>query len=180
MVLSHNRLQLRRFTTMLRDHIEDDRAFLLRLRGAWGNEAFSADVSYLQQLIRRVRDCRGPILECGSGLTTVLAERTGATVWSLEQDETWARHLERALVDNRIERVRLLQRPLRSFDQFLWYDVETLDLPRHFPLVLCDGPAVFQDRGETFYRSWRYGVQPILSGRAITFGEMLVHQDLAG
>ena len=67
----------------------------------------------------------------------------------------------------------MLRRRLRCYDGFVWYELGPVELPKYFPLVLCDGPAVLRDRGETFYGGWRYGILPVLSSRSITFGAML-------
>jgi hypothetical protein len=175
---AHHRRELRTLVGQLRKHPEIDRTFLETLRRIWGNEAFSADVTYLQELGHRVTRCNGTILECGSGLTTilagVLAERSGATIWSLEQDEGWARQVGQALAANGLERVRLLYRPLRRYGHFVWYDVGPRDLPRDLSLILCDGPAVFKEWGEPLYQGWRYGVLPVLSSHLIAFGDVLL------
>lgn len=69
---------------------EPDRSLIEKFRRAWGNESFSADMAYLSEIVSRVERSTAPILECGSGVTTLVAaligERRNLTVWSLEQD----------------------------------------------------------------------------------------------
>jgi len=38
----------------------------------WGNEGFAAQVDYLEEVSRHAAKTPGPILECGSGLTTIV------------------------------------------------------------------------------------------------------------
>jgi uncharacterized protein involved in type VI secretion and phage assembly len=55
----------------------------------------------------------------------------------------------------------------------VWYEVEGLELPKHFDLVVCDGPAVFEHWGES-HLLWRYGVLPVLQARGVSVGEVLL------
>jgi len=63
------------------------------LRYAWNNDSFSADVDYLMAVAREAEKARGPILECGSGITTlllgVIAQRRGIEVCTFEHDAKW-------------------------------------------------------------------------------------------
>jgi hypothetical protein len=168
---------IRRSITKLRASIVPDRKLIETLHHAWGNESFSADVTYINEIVARVVNCRAPILESGSGLTTivagVLAEKHGLTVWSLEQDREWTEHVAQALVKNGIRNVELRYAPLREYAGYVWYDIEVLDLPKHFDLVLCDGPAVFEHWGPS-HDQWRYGVLPVLASKGIQVGEILL------
>src|SRR5881296_3729307 len=69
------------------------REALVRLREAWGNPSFAAKLEYLEEVARRGASVGGPILECGSGLTTLLlglvAVRRGVDVWTLEHLPDW-------------------------------------------------------------------------------------------
>jgi hypothetical protein len=89
--------RLHRAIVKLRSGKTPDRELLGILRRAWGNESFSADVTYLSELAARVTSCSGPILDCGSGLTTIvaaaIAEHRDLAVWALEQNLDWARHV---------------------------------------------------------------------------------------
>src|SRR5262245_60011254 len=82
---------LTRYIEALRAGAPADRALLGKARAAWGNEGYSADLRYLEEMTARVARCSGPILECGTGLTTllagVLAEKRAVPVLSIEQDE---------------------------------------------------------------------------------------------
>ena len=56
----------------------------------WGNEDWSAQPEYLDAVAAAASRERGPILECGCGLTTIvlanIARQTGSSIFSLEHD----------------------------------------------------------------------------------------------
>lgn len=168
---------LRRCVREFRSWRAADRALVERFRRAWGNESFSADVTYVSEVIARAGACEAPVLECGSGLTTLVAalaaERRGVTVWSLEQDAGWLGFVGRRLAGNGVRNVRLLYAPLKAYGDYVWYDLDGVELPDSFGLVLCDGPAVFEGWGEA-HAQWRYGVLPVLAARGVRVGEILL------
>src|SRR5690242_689279 len=134
------------------------REHLARLRHAWGNLGWSAEVEFLEELARRVMTTRGPILECGSGVTTLLlsslAAERGVEVWVLEHQGDWGARVARALGPTRVATLHMCTPPLRRFGEFDWYDAPLSRMPT-FRLVVCDGPP------ETT-RGGRYGVVPML------------------
>ena len=147
------------------------------LREAWGNGAFSADVSYIMQMARLAERTRGPILECGSGLTTliagILAERRGQSVLSLEQDPEWLEVVQRAIDRYQVAGITVVHTPLRQFGDHVWYDLGDLELPRHTGAVLCDGPFV-DDQWGPLQSQWRYGLLPALAARSVSFDAILL------
>ena len=140
---------------------------------AWGNEGFAADKDYLNLLLTMLDS--GPVLECGTGGTTLLAnvmgQRNGFRTYSLEQDPGWAKPAKRAL--KRSEAVTVLDTPLRDFGAYQWYDVR-VHLPQHFSLVICDGPYIDEDLGEPAYSAWRYGVLPWFKDNNKSFDRLLL------
>lgn len=84
----------------------------------------------------------GNILECGSGLTTIIlglaAERYGGIVHTLEHDIEWCDRIRDRLRRYDVGTVRVHYAPLRDRDGCRWYEVPR-ELPR-FDLVVCDGP----------------------------------------
>ncbi len=152
---------------------------LERIREAWGNPAWTADAGFLREVASAVRNRPGPVLDCGSGLSTVicaaLAGRHGAIVWSLEQDRGWYRHMGRVIDALRLDNVRLWYTPLRSYGDFAWFDLGAIELPRHFPVVSCDGPSVMRSAfPPDLYAAWRVGVVMVLQTLGITFAEILL------
>ena len=128
----------------------------------WGNEGWSASSEYLAACLGAVRSERGPILECGAGLSTLLlgivAKRVGTTLWSLEHDPGWAVRMNGCLEQFSIDSVRLCLSPLRDYEQFHWYDAPMSTLPADFGLVICDGPP-----GDT--RGGRMGMLAVMRPR---------------
>jgi hypothetical protein len=110
----------------------------------WGNEGWSASGKYLAACVGAARAERGPILECGTGLSTLLlgvvAKQVGTRVWSLEHHPDWAIRMNRYLRRYGIDSVQLCVSPLRDYGPFHWYDPPMDTLPTDFGLVVCDGP----------------------------------------
>ena len=110
----------------------------------WGNPGWSVRSVTLDALFSHGRGPGGPILDCGSGLSTlilgILAERSGTEVWTLEHDPVWAAQVQRALSRNAISGVHLCVAPLRDYGDFTWYSPPLKEMPSGFRLVLCDGP----------------------------------------
>jgi hypothetical protein len=129
------------------------------LQRAWDNEGMAAQTSYLREVARHASETAGPILECGSGLTTLiiglLAGRRGIESWTLEHFPDWHKRVSETLARQRISTVTNYLAPLRDYGDFSWYDARPERLPERFSLIVCDGPP-----GST--KGGRYGVVPIL------------------
>jgi predicted O-methyltransferase YrrM len=125
---------------------------------AWNNDVWSASPAFMREIVRCAWQTRGAVLECGSGLSTLLlgvvAERTGARVWSLEHDGAWAERVRGALSRHKLRSAEVRCADLRSFGDYTWYSA-TDALPRHIGLVVCDGPP-----GDT--PGGRYGLLPLM------------------
>ena len=153
-----------------------------RIANAWSNRSYSGDPGFLLQMARLAFTSTGPVLDCGSGISTVVAARLvarrGETVVSLEQDQEWHRHLARVLADLRVENVQLWYTPLRPFDDFVWYDLGDRRLPARFGLISCDGPAVYSAAWPAaLYQSWRVGVVPVLLELKVDFDWILLDDE---
>jgi hypothetical protein len=146
-----------------------------QLWAGWGNESYSGHPEYLEEVIRRCSTTSGPVLECGSGLTTVLlglfAGRRGVQVWTLEHDPKWYEHTAAALRRFRIEGVELVLAPLRDYGEFSWYDAPTERMPQRFGVVVCDGPPQKTTLGD------RYGLLPVMRER-LSPGSVIVFDDV--
>ena len=129
----------------------------------WGNEEWSARAEFILAFLAEAWMAGGPILECGSGLSTLLlglvAQRTGNRLVSLEHNPFWAGRIRAALAEHRIDRVEVCEAPLRSYGGFTWYRPPEECLPEGgFSLVVCDGPP-----GDT--PGGRYGLLPVMRRR---------------
>lgn len=170
-------IRVRKWVKAYRAGVATDRTFFEGIKDAWGNQAASADATYVEEVLSRVGKCTTGVLECGSGLTTLVAalvaERNGITIWSLEQKKYWARLVRRRLKQNGLKNVELRYAPLRDYGGYVWYETEGLDLPDHFELVVCDGPGVTKVWGDA-YPMWRYGVLAVLKDLGVSVGEVLL------
>src|SRR5439155_15263421 len=139
-----------------------DRRLLDGLRAAWDNEGFTADLDYLAEVARLAAVTPGPVLECGSGLTTLLlgalAGRRGVEVWSLEHDVAWRRRVSAALREHVAGQVYLWLSPLSDYGAFDWYAAPLPLMPEQFRLVVCDGPP-------DGTRGGRFGLLSIIGNR---------------
>lgn len=135
---------------------------LIELQAAWDNDGYAARMDFLSEVARQAAATTGPILECGSGMTTLLmgllAGRRGVETYSLEHIDEWRMRVLDAVKHFDIPHVEILPTPLRNFDGFSWYDAPPADLPDKFELVICDGPP-----GET--HGGRYGLLPVVGDR---------------
>ena len=94
------------------------------------------DVLMLCAVMARRAD--GPIIETGSGLTTIiLAAASDHPVYCLEHDPHWVAQLERMIDEAGVSNIGLCLCPIKDG----WYDLtEFPDLPERFALGLNDGP----------------------------------------
>jgi hypothetical protein len=116
-----------------------DRGLRLLSTG-WGNQGFSADPEYLRAVLLYARGTTGPILECGSGLTSlVLAIVAPGRVWTLEHDERWCDKVVCGLSVVRAGERQVQLVSLKSYGEADWYSLPE-SLPYRFDLVVCDGP----------------------------------------
>src|SRR5437660_529876 len=139
-----------------------DHRLLAELRSAWDNEGFTADLDYLAEVARLAAATPGPVLECGSGLTTLLlgalAGRRGVEVWALEHDPQWRRRGGAALRDHVAGQVYLWVSPPSDYGAFDWYAAPLPLMPEEFRLVVCDGPP-----DDT--RGGRFGLLSVIGDR---------------
>ncbi|MUL35452.1 class I SAM-dependent methyltransferase [Gloeocapsopsis dulcis] len=135
------------------------RKMLENLQLGWGNDGFVANLDYLEEVAKQAAQTSDPILECGSGLTTIilglLAGRHGVEVYSLEHLPSWRSHVLNVLQKYRIPGVNVCLSPLRDYGDFFWYDPPLSILPQQFQLIICDGPP-----GKT--PGGRYGLLPVM------------------
>ncbi len=100
---------------------------------AWDNE-WTPPAEMLSTILMIARDGTGPILECGSGLTTLILGSSGRKVISLEHDLKWKNRVE-TFIDLCGGNIDLIYTPVIKDG---WYDVS---LRNQFPsLVIVDGP----------------------------------------
>ena len=139
--------------------LAEDSRLLPELILAWGNSGWIAQEEYLRACMVSAMSSRGPTLDCGSGLSTVLlgviAQQRGHEHWALEHLSEWRARVDRFLVRYRITAVRLCLAPIKRYGGFEWYKPPLAQLPREFGLVVCDGPPADTLGG-------RYGLVPVM------------------
>lgn len=111
---------------------------------------FGADMDLLKSVSKMARNTDGPILEIGSGLSTiVMAAASKETVWCFEHDERYAVSTRHMAHEAGVDNIALVACPLKDG----WYDVadDLAELPERFALALVDGPPrMFGDRFKFF------------------------------
>jgi Methyltransferase domain len=133
---------------------------LKRLVYGWGNESWSAREEYLTRIVEAATGSRYDILECGSGLSTLLlgavARKAGVRVWALEHSPEWRQRVCAAIEKYGLaEDVTVLDTPIQPYGDYDWYSVPPALTQARFGLAICDGPP-----GDT--RGGRYGLLPVL------------------
>lgn len=149
------------------------RELLKKLRLGWDNQGWDAKLDYFDEIVRRAVATRGPILECGSGLTTLvlahLCAQRNVETWVLEHNAQWHGRVSKALKRHGLPGVNLHLAPLRDYREFTWYDPPLSEMPSRFSLVICDGPPDLANGG-------RYGLLPIL-GERLESGAVILFDD---
>lgn len=107
---------------------------------AWGN-AWAASPEFLIAAYTMAKRARGPVLETGSGLTTLVMAAAGARVTALEHDLGWYRRLDKTLARYGLE-ADLNYVGLDKYDGwYLWEPQED------YALLVCDGPPRTENWG---------------------------------
>lgn len=147
------------------------RETLGRLLTGWDNDGMAADLDYVEEVARMATETEGPVLECGSGLTTVilglLAGRRGVSTWSMEHHPEWQARVAGILQQHNIPGVNVCLAPLKDYGQFSWYELPATGLPDKFRLVICDGPPESTPGG-------RYGLVPVIGSRLAVGAQILL------
>ena len=142
--------------------VAPNRELLSELVVGWDNEGYAANLDYLEEVAKRAISADGPVLECGSGATTillgVLCGSRQIEVWSLEHSLEWRARIVELLERSGISGSRVCAAPLAERGEFDWYDAPLNEMPKSFSLVICDGPP-----GST--KGGRYGLLPVMNDR---------------
>jgi hypothetical protein len=118
-----------------------------QLHEGWGNPC-AALPDALMAAYRMAKRAKGPVLEVGSGITTMVMVAAGAEVHSLEADLVWREKLLRTL-DEQGMKASVHYAPMHDYGGFVWYSVPD-GLPERFAMALCDGPERTYGRAGLF------------------------------
>lgn len=115
-----------------RETIED----MLDLFDAWANP-FAADPLLLSAWAILARRAKGPVLECGGGLSSLVsaAANPGVEVHAMEDSPVFAEHLRETAAQYGITNLTVHAAPLKGG----WYDMGVMPA-LDWALVLIDGP----------------------------------------
>ena len=138
----------------------------------WGNRDMRASPAYLVAVVEACRGVDGPVLEAGSGVTTIAAAAAlydrSIALLSLEQDMHWADRGKWAV--RRFTNCHILAVPIVEWGTFSWYESEVSNIaPRDIQLVICDGPPGSTEGG-------RYGLLPVMR-RHLAPGALILLDD---
>lgn len=115
------------------------------LSEGWNNP-WAGGPELLETAYYIARRVEGPILECGSGLTTLVMAAAGAEVHALEHEPVWASYTASRLKKAGLS-AEIQCAPLEDYGDFEFYDTEKL--PEHIGAVICDGPPRTTKGGRT-------------------------------
>lgn len=117
---------------------------LQRLVYLWGNEGWSGLSAYLMACLQHADKSSGYILECGSGLSTILmgiiAKSKGNHIISLENSGKWKRRTNWYLKHFNLNNASILYSPIVDKGAYQWYKIEQYNFPDKVSLVILDGP----------------------------------------
>lgn len=103
----------------------------------WGNTNWSAGPDLLMSLY--FLSPGKTVLECGSGLSTIIMALGGAKVYALEHDYRWYTRVKRIIKELNLN-AEVIYSPVKEYSDFLWYDHEKLPKPRKYDMIVIDGP----------------------------------------
>lgn len=108
---------------------------------------WAADPMVLRLVTGVARNCRGPIIETGSGLSSIFMAAVSERVYSLEHENYHAARTLAWAEEAGVGNVGICYAPLKNY----WYDIDAFDLPRKFTLGFCDGPPRFYKTRMRFF-----------------------------
>lgn len=130
-----------------------DKKLLERLIYGWGNQGYSAQTDYLETCIEYAYKTNKAILECGTGLSTIvvgmIAQKKGVELFSFEHHKEWGTKVSKAIQKIGLKSVSININPLKDYGLYCWYDIHTANIPSDIGLVICDGPPA-QTKGGRF------------------------------
>ena len=112
-------------------------ATYLEMYNVWDNHwALSPEGLFTCALL--AGQAKGPIFECGSGLSTLcMAAATDHIVHAVEHSAVWASRIESIARQNGLTNIRVHLTDIKDYGAFQWF----AEVPKEpYALVLCDGP----------------------------------------
>lgn len=141
----------------------------------WGNPRYRPSVGYATAVVSAAAVTPGAIVECGSGLTTLLSRIVApesAAVVTLENDRGWADTVRQRLVRFGLGVDGVIHAPLVDCGGYDWYSSPIL--PDEVGLVICDGPPADGEPPST--KGGRYGAGPA-TAESLSHGAVILLDD---
>lgn len=159
---ARNRTLKRAMDTLMQDParcLESGNTLIEELIFGWGNTAWSAERAYLEACIELALTTKGPILECGSGISTLIiatiAKKRQIPHCVLENAQEWGSKIQQRLDAFDLTFTKVNHCPIKPYGDYSWYDIDNLNNAVPFNLVICDGPPSSTEGG-------RFGLVPVL------------------
>ena len=115
----------------------------------YADNPWGAPPELLKTVILLAREAGGPIIEAGSGLTTVLmAAATEQTVFCLEHHTVYYAKLQQFAAEAGVGNIGVCAAPLAADG---WYDLTDMELPERFALGVLDGPPRIYNTRNRFF-----------------------------
>ena len=115
---------------------------------AWGDPLTDERLTYIHHALAEVGKARGPILQCGSSLLTLLAgllceadPNADKRLWVFEHDRHWGSVVRSWTAAHELRRTHVIVTPAERFDGYVWYMLDPGRVPSDFALVLCDASS---------------------------------------
>jgi hypothetical protein len=112
----------------------------------WGDPLQQSDERFMRSCLAEARVADGPILQCGTSLTTLVlgaicdqSPEQKKQLWCLEQDSHWANLMRSWLTEYQVGSAHVIHSRARLFNDYVWYSLDPNRLAKKYQLVICDG-----------------------------------------
>lgn len=136
-------IYFKKYLKYIKNNINVTVGLIEKLIIAWNNQGYSAQKEYCMSLIEYAYQTKGDILECGSGISTLLvgaiANYQKRKLLSLEHLSTWSAKVESEIKKYELQNIKIEVRNLVNYGDYDWYDVNNI-LFTEYDICICDGP----------------------------------------
>ena len=122
------------------------RQLVPELYAHWGDPPSQSAEAFIQSCITHASNCAGHVLQCGTSLATLFLgvvcarnEESQTHLWCLEHDSHWANLIRSWLSEYGIVNTHVVVARPQLYDGYIWYAIDTKQLPKNFGLALCEG-----------------------------------------
>lgn len=117
--------------------------------GAWDNP-YALSHEALFTAVNLARQAKGPILECGAGLSTLcMGAATSQPITTLETVPMWATRVAKQAKVYGLNNIEVILSDVEEYERGPWYEFSSLPDREAYSFVLCDG---IENRACLFYQ----------------------------